>query len=174
MNIKLDSRTPVYLQVIRYFKERIASGKLKMGEVIPSRRELAAKLNINPNTVQRAYKEMEEAGLIYTDGNMPSKVTRDEQTIIQVRNELVSDALQQFVQTLRTLNIPLSDIYPLLEESYAATDQIQHEQHEKLHTTTTEQLKKETGKIDEQAQKRTGITNEQKNHTDSIGGNNGD
>ena len=55
MGLKLDNRTPVYVQVIQYFKEQIASGALEMGEEIPSRRELASKLKINPNTVQRAY-----------------------------------------------------------------------------------------------------------------------
>lgn len=120
MHVKLniDNRSPVYLQLIEYFKEQIASGKLAMGEEIPSRRELARTLNINPNTVQRAYREMEEMGLIYTDGNMPSKVTRDETVIKKVREELVQDALEHFVSTIKTLQIPLEDIYPLLEKTY--------------------------------------------------------
>jgi len=120
MHVKLniDNRSPVYLQLIEYFKEQIASGKLAMGEEIPSRRELARTLNINPNTVQRAYREMEEMGLIYTDGNMPSKVTRDETVIQKVREELVQDALEHFVSTIKTLQIPLEDIYPLLEKTY--------------------------------------------------------
>lgn len=120
MHVKLniDNRSPVYLQLIEYFKEQIASGKLAMGEEIPSRRELARTLNINPNTVQRAYREMEEMGLIYTDGNMPSKVTRDETVIQKVREELVQDALEHFVSTIKTLQIPLEDVYPLLEKTY--------------------------------------------------------
>lgn len=120
MHVKLniDNRSPVYLQLIEYFKEQIASGKLAMGEEIPSRRELARTLNINPNTVQRAFREMEEMGLIYTDGNMPSKVTRDETVIKKVREELVQDALEHFVSTIKTLQIPLEDVYPLLEKTY--------------------------------------------------------
>lgn len=118
MKFEIDNRSPVYLQVIEYFKEQIASGKLEMGEEVPSRRELARTLKINPNTVQRAYKEMEAIGLIYTDGNMPSKVTKDEQVIKGIREELVYDALENFVSTIRTLQIPLEDIYPMLEKSY--------------------------------------------------------
>lgn len=118
MKLNIDNRSPVYLQLIEYFKEQIASGKLAMGEEIPSRRELARTLNINPNTVQRAYREMEEMGLIYTDGNMPSKVTRDETVIKKVREELVQDALEHFVSTIKTLQIPLEDVYPLLEKTY--------------------------------------------------------
>ena len=122
MNFEIDSRSPVYLQVIRYFEEQIASGQLEMGMEIPSRRELAARLKINPNTVQRAYKEMEENGLIYTDGNMPSKVTRDEAVIKQVREQLVSSALGEFVEAMRNLHIPLEDIVLLLEKSYEIAD----------------------------------------------------
>lgn len=118
MKLKLDNRSPVYMQVVHYFKELIANGSLEMGEEIPSRRELAAKLKINPNTVQRAYKEMEANGLIYTDGNMPSKVTEDEAVVKKVREELVSDALETFVMQINTLRIPLEDVVPLLEKKY--------------------------------------------------------
>lgn len=118
MKFKIDNRSPVYMQVIDYFKEKIASGELEMGEEMPSRRELARSLSINPNTVQRAYKEMEEAKLIYTDGNMPSKVTKDRQIIQQVREQLVTNALEQFVERMQRLNIPLDHIDQLLKDSY--------------------------------------------------------
>lgn len=118
MRLKLDSRAPVYVQVIQYFKEQIASGALEMGEEIPSRRELASKLKINPNTVQRAYKEMEELGLIYTEGNLPSKVTKDEKTIRAVREGLLSEAVCTFVSSVQALHIPLDEIIPLIEKSY--------------------------------------------------------
>lgn len=118
MKFKIDNRSPVYMQVIDYFKEKIASGELAMGEEMPSRRELARSLSINPNTVQRAYKEMEEAKLIYTDGNMPSKVTKDRQIIQQVREQLVTNALEQFVERMQRLNIPLDHIDQLLKDSY--------------------------------------------------------
>lgn len=62
--MNMNNRDPVYVQVVRYFKEQIATGMLEPGQEIPSRRELANRLKINPNTAKRAYKEMEEAGLI--------------------------------------------------------------------------------------------------------------
>lgn len=118
MRLKLDSRTPVYIQVIQYFKEQIASGALGLGEEIPSRRELASQLKINPNTVQRAYKEMEEAGLIFTEGNMPSKVTKDETVIKNVRDGLLKEAIENFITSVHTLNIPLEELIPLVKENY--------------------------------------------------------
>lgn len=118
LQLKLDSRAPVYIQVIDYFKVQIASGALAKGEEIPSRRELAAKLKINPNTVQRAYKEMEEEGLIYTEGNMPSKITKDERVIESVREDLLKEAVDTFVSSVHTLNVPLDETVTLVKESY--------------------------------------------------------
>jgi len=87
MNVKFNNRDPVYVQVVRYFKEQIAKGFFEPGQEIPSRRELAHRLKINPNTAQRAYKEMEEQGLIFTEGNLPSRITRDE-VLKKVRKEV--------------------------------------------------------------------------------------
>lgn len=118
MRLTLDNRSPVYIQVIQYFKEQIASGMLTKGSEIPSRRELANKLKINPNTVQRAYKEMEEIGLIFTDGNMPSKVTENEVVIKEVKSSLLQDAVEKFITSVQALHVPLEEILPLLEEKY--------------------------------------------------------
>jgi len=122
MRLTLDNRSPVYVQVIRYFKEQIASGELHKGAEIPSRRELANKLKINPNTVQRAYKEMEEMGLIFTDGNMPSRVTEEEAVIKEVRAALLQDAVANFITSVKALHIPLEDVLPLIEEKYNRID----------------------------------------------------
>lgn len=118
MQLKLDHRAPVYVQVIQYFKEQIASGALAMGEEIPSRRELAQKLNINPNTVQRAYKEMEEEGLIFTEGNMPSRVTTDEKIVQNIRENILTEAVETFIQSVHTLQVPLDDVVSLVKEHY--------------------------------------------------------
>ncbi|HLS65509.1 MAG TPA: GntR family transcriptional regulator [Pseudogracilibacillus sp.] len=117
--MQFDSRIPVYVQIIRYFKVKIASGALAMGAEIPSRRELAKRWKINPNTVQRAFKEMEEAKLIYTEGNMPSKVTNDEATIAHIRETLVQEAIEQFISSIHTLQIPLEEVIVELEKQYA-------------------------------------------------------
>lgn len=115
MNITFNKRDPLYVQVIRYFKEQIATGAFEPGEEIPSRRELASKLKINPNTAQRAYKEMEEEGLIYTEGNNPSKVTKDVEKIASVRQEIIMDAVDAFVHTIRPINVSLDEVVGLIE-----------------------------------------------------------
>jgi len=115
---KFDSRSPLYLQIIHYFKVKIASGALEPGEKIPSRRELAKSFKINPNTVQRAYKEMEELGLIYTDGNMPSKITDDENLLHVLRDELLMEAVNDLMEAVKPIHIPLNELLSLIEDKY--------------------------------------------------------
>ena len=118
MKVKFNNRDPVYVQVIRHFKEQIASGYFEPGQEIPSRRELANQLKINPNTAQRAYKEMEEQGLIFTEGNLPSRITKDEQTLKMVREELILEAVDTFVHSIRSINIPIHEALHLAKDKY--------------------------------------------------------
>lgn len=113
-----NQREPVYLQVVRDFKEKMASGELQPGEEMPSRRELAGKLSINPNTVQRAYKRMEEENLLYTEGNMPSKVTEDKKIFHQVRNELMAEAIETFVAAVKPIGVSLQEVQDKIEEQF--------------------------------------------------------
>ncbi len=66
IQLDLRDRRPIYEQIKERFKELIITGAVKEQEKIPSVRELASILAINPNTIQRAYKELEEEGYIYS------------------------------------------------------------------------------------------------------------
>ncbi|MGN7408412.1 GntR family transcriptional regulator [Sporosarcina sp. SAFN-010] len=118
MNVNFNNRDPVYLQIVRYFKEKIAVGGLKPGEEIPSRRELANRMKVNPNTAQRAYKEMEEQGLIYTEKNHPSKITSDKMILGKVRDELLAEAVDMFVTSVRSINVPVEELLDLVKVKY--------------------------------------------------------
>ncbi|MFC3800613.1 GntR family transcriptional regulator [Cohnella sp. GCM10012308] len=118
METAFNTRDPVYLQVVRLFKERIVTGRLAAGEAIPSRREIASLLKMNPNTAQRAYKEMEEQGLIVTEGNSPSRITRDEDVLRNIRSELLGEAVRTFVGSIRNMHVPLQEIVELVKEEY--------------------------------------------------------
>lgn len=118
MNVNFNNRDPVYLQVVRNFKEKIANGELVPGDDIPSRRELANMLKINPNTAQRAYKEMEEQGLIHTEKNHPSKITTDAKILGMVREELLVEAVDTFVTSVRSINVPVDELLNLVKTKY--------------------------------------------------------
>lgn len=120
MDVSFNNRDPIYLQVVRYFKAEIAAGRLAAGEVIPSRRELAALLKINPNTVQRSYKEMEEQGLIITEGNSLSCITRDEGILKSIRQELINDAIDTFMASLQGMDISVEELLEQVKDKYTA------------------------------------------------------
>lgn len=118
MTVKFNNRDPVYVQVIRHFKEQIAKGYFEPGQETPSRRELANQLKINPNTAQRAYKEMEEQGLIFTEGNMPSCITKDEAVLKSVREELIMEAVDLFLGSIQSINVPLEEVLELVKKKH--------------------------------------------------------
>ncbi|CAH0344326.1 GntR family transcriptional regulator [Bacillus sp. CECT 9360] len=120
MNVNFNNRDPLYLQVVRYFKEQIAIGQLEAGQEIPSRRELASMLKINPNTAQKAYKEMEEQGLIHTERNFPSRITTDEQILNSIREELIMQAVEIFITSIKPINVSLDELVAMVKEKYTS------------------------------------------------------
>jgi len=113
-----NNRDPVYVQVVRHFKVEIATGRLHAGQTIPSRRELAARMHINPNTAQKAYKEMEDQGLIVTEGNSPSRITADERILGAIREELIAESVDTFVASVRRIGVPVEELLHMVRRSY--------------------------------------------------------
>ncbi|MGO4546918.1 GntR family transcriptional regulator [Paenibacillus sp. 2TAB23] len=116
--VAFNNRDPVYMQVVRHFKERIATGRSTAGQIIPSRRELGAFMKINPNTVQKAYKEMEDQQLIITEGNSPSRITSDTRVLNQIREELLGDAVRDFWGKVKNIDVPIEELLLLVERHF--------------------------------------------------------
>lgn len=92
--IDLKSRLPIYEQLVEKFKELIIGEVLATDEKLPSVRLLASELTINPNTIQKAYRELERQGYIYSisgKGNFVAKVILNENTVKleKLRAELI-------------------------------------------------------------------------------------
>lgn len=117
--IQFNKRDPIYLQLIDYFREKLVSNQLKPGEELPSRREIARKFNINPNTVQRAFSEMEEMSWIYTEPHRPSRVTQDIELIQKIKKDFVRRAVEEFVSSIRTIDISYVEITELVEKEFS-------------------------------------------------------
>jgi|SRR5579884_851127 len=96
--LDLHSGVPVYRQLIDQVRAGMASGTLSVGDQLPTVRQLAVDLAINPNTVLRAYRELELAGLLETQQGTGTfvtekKVTRDEAERERLMDQLVNDFL---------------------------------------------------------------------------------
>lgn len=116
--MQFNTRAPVYLQVVDYFKKKMALGELKAGDEMPSRRELANDLKINPNTVQKAFKEMEDQQLITTERNRPSRVTTDDVILKHIRSEIVDDAVAVFVEAIQELDVSVDELVEKIKQQY--------------------------------------------------------
>ncbi|WP_246168253.1 GntR family transcriptional regulator [Paenibacillus antarcticus] len=126
-DVTFNGRDPVYLQVVRHFKEQLATGRLEAGQIIPSRRELGAMLKINPNTAQKAYKEMEEQQLIVTEGNSPSRITLDDNLLRSIRSELISEAVDAFVVSVRKIDVPVEELLDIVKQKYLERNEIERQ-----------------------------------------------
>ncbi|SHE66852.1 DNA-binding transcriptional regulator YhcF, GntR family [Atopostipes suicloacalis DSM 15692] len=112
--VNFNSRDPIYLQVIDHFRERLVGDELVLGAELPSRRQIARQLGINPNTVQRAFSEMEEQKWIYTEPNRPSRVTENPATIQKLKKEFVEEAVKEFVASIQTIDITYEEVSELI------------------------------------------------------------
>lgn len=115
---KLNDREPVYLQIVRQVKVQLATGRLRPGEALPSRRELAALLGINPNTVQKAYRLLEEEGILSTEQSMRSEVQGSPAALARIREELTNEAAAGFIQQVQALGLGFQDAVRLLSERW--------------------------------------------------------
>ena len=111
-------RRPIYEQIIEKFQQMILCGVLKSGEPMPSVRSLAMELSLNPNTVQRAYQELERSGYIYTIKGKGSFVCDSIDAADSKRKELKED-LKGYVQKAFALGISEQELTTLLTESIA-------------------------------------------------------
>lgn len=98
-----DLARPIYQQIIDDFKKRMIRGELRKGERIPSQREYAEKARINPNTVQRAYREMENMRMVETLRGQGTYVNISEEDLQMLRKEMARAVLRNFVLEMRAL-----------------------------------------------------------------------
>ena len=122
MVIQYDTSRPIYRQIIEYIMMRIASGHLGPGEKLPSQRRLARELDVNPNTVQRAYREMENQDLVETRRGLGTFVTESDTTIKEKRRELSQEIVAEFLQQIKSLGYSTEEAIALLEE---CSDEVQ-------------------------------------------------
>lgn len=106
---------PIYLQVMTSIKRDIVTGKLCLGEKMPSVRELAVQYTINPNTANRVYKELESEGVCFTRRGMGTFVTEDEEKAAQMKEEMAGELVHQFLGGMQQLGISKEEAVSLIE-----------------------------------------------------------
>ena len=112
---------PIYLQIVRYVERGVAAGTIADGEELPSRRVLSAQLGVNPNTVQKAYRLLEEEGLITSRSGAKSEVALTPSTVEQVRSQLLEQEAGLLLRSLRQAGLDKGAVFTLLERLWEET-----------------------------------------------------
>ena len=114
MNWKLDNSRPVYQQIKSHFRSAVLTGQYPMGSRVPSVRELAAAINANPNTVQRAYTDLEAEQVLVGNGTMGRFVTEDTAVIDALRQSAIREAIQLTTTMFRAVGLTPKEAAALL------------------------------------------------------------
>ncbi|CAM3221884.1 GntR family transcriptional regulator [Sporolactobacillus spathodeae] len=110
LTFQIDFSQPLYEQVLMQMRSLIAKGAIGLGEKIPSVRDMAHDLKINPNTVMHAYQELERDGLIEKRRGQGTFVTQSGSRIQQFRNHFAADYTQNYLDKMHALGFNLREI----------------------------------------------------------------
>ena len=103
MNWTFSNDAPIYAQLIEQIKAAIVTGQFPPGERLPSVRDIAAQAGVNPNTMQRAFSELEREGLVYSQRTSGRCVTEEQTVIDRTKAALAEKHVEAFLSAMATL-----------------------------------------------------------------------
>lgn len=116
------SRTPIYEQLIERFEACILSGDISSDGQLPSVRTLSQELNINPNTLQRAYMEIERRGLCYTVPGSGRYISKDALERLRDSAAEKTGALERLLEELRIKGVTEETVLGIVAKAYGHGD----------------------------------------------------
>jgi|UniRef100_UPI0040275414 GntR family transcriptional regulator len=120
---RAEDGTPIYLQIIKYLKQGVVSGAVADGDELPSRRVLSALLGLNPNTVQKACRMLEEEGLLVSHAGAKSCVRVTPELRERVRAELIRSDAVAAASAFRRMGVPLEEAIELVKRAYEEAEE---------------------------------------------------
>ena len=115
MSLQLDPKRPIYLQIMEEIKKRAVRGEYTSGHKLPSVREMAKSVGVNPNTIARVYMELEREGFIFTRRGQGSFITEEKSRIDKERTKLADDAAEQFIREIQDIELSNGHRIKLIE-----------------------------------------------------------
>lgn len=112
------SKQPLYEQLVEQLRRQIVLGGLDAGAAMPSVRQLATELGINPNTIQKAYRRMEEEGMIVSVPGKGSFVSEDLADMLRKQREEQLGRARQALQACRESGVTKDEIIQITQEVY--------------------------------------------------------
>lgn len=119
---EFNTSKPIYLQLADRINRMIVSKELKAGEKLQSVRDMAVSYNVNPNTIQRTYSELEREGTLETRRGQGTFVTEQEDRLIQLRGNLRDEQIRTFVQVMQEMGYSSDEIVSGLQDHLSHKD----------------------------------------------------
>ena len=114
-DLRLRDGAPIYLQIMEHLKAGIAAGTVQDGDELPSRRTLSALLGVNPNTIQKAFRLLEEEGLISSRTGSKSCVSLSDQQSQAMQQQLPNTQTLEYIEKMRAMGLTRSQTVALIE-----------------------------------------------------------
>ena len=114
--LKLGDGLPIYTQIILHIKREIVAGNIRDGDELPSRRVLSSLLGVNPNTVQKAYRLLEDEALIASHSGAKSYMVLNEETVRKVRTDLMENDARFIISAMKQMGISKQELLKLIEQ----------------------------------------------------------
>lgn len=112
----LTDGIPIYQQILLFLKREAVAGTIRDGDELPSRRVLSALLGVNPNTIQKAYRMLEEEGLIASHSGAKSLMALNEETLRRVRGELLEADAKGVVNAMKQMGLTKEEALALIDQ----------------------------------------------------------
>ncbi len=127
--MRFNNSTPIYLQVIDKLKADIISGRIGLGQKMPSTRDLAQELGINPNTASRIYKEMESQGLCFKKRGLGTFITESDKMVQKIKIDMADQLTADFVEGMKKLGFSSEAMVDLMikKVNYSETEEAENE-----------------------------------------------
>ena len=116
MEYVFDNERPIYIQLVEMIRIDIVSGKFKKGQKLPSVRELALMMKVNPNTMHKALVELEDEKLLYTERTNGKYVTEDEKLIEKTKKQLAQEKVNNYLNSMKNIGISYESAVKYLQE----------------------------------------------------------
>ena len=116
LHISTGDGLPIYQQIVNQVKYLVASGSISQGEQLPPVRKLAEQLLVNPNTISRAYRELESEGVVATKRGAGVFATSASPLAIQEQQRILTDRIDQLLAEARHMKVDLSAIISMIEQ----------------------------------------------------------
>lgn len=122
-DFRMSDESPIYVQILRHIKRGVVAGTIRDGDELPSRRMLSALLGVNPNTVQKAYKMLEEEGLMQSHTGAKSLMRVDAAKIAKIRAELTRGIAVELTAALRHMGLTCGQAMELIQNMWEDVEQ---------------------------------------------------